>query len=96
MRWEVESAYLFCPPETINNLEVRVIVTYIEALPNKRMTDGFLANEVHGKGLAVQNLRGACSISVRNRGRVSGDLARQSWKAIERVLSLLRFSVDGE
>jgi Rap1a immunity proteins len=38
---------LFCLPDTISNLEqVRVIVTYIEALP-KRMTDGFglLANE---------------------------------------------------
>jgi hypothetical protein len=38
---------LFCPPETISNLEqVRVIVTYIETLP-KRMADGFglLANE---------------------------------------------------
>jgi Rap1a immunity proteins len=42
---------LFCPPETINNLEqVRVIVTYIEALP-KRMRDGFglLANEAMAK-----------------------------------------------
>jgi hypothetical protein len=42
---------LFCPPETISNLEqVRVIVTYIEALP-KRMTEGFglLANEAMAK-----------------------------------------------
>jgi Rap1a immunity proteins len=42
---------LFCPPQTISNLEqVRVIVTYIEALP-KRMTDGFglLANEAMAK-----------------------------------------------
>jgi hypothetical protein len=32
---------LFCPPETTNRLErMRVIVTYIEALP-KRMTEGF-------------------------------------------------------
>jgi hypothetical protein len=38
---------LFCLPDAISNLEqVRVIVTYIEALP-KRMADGFglLANE---------------------------------------------------
>ena len=38
---------LFCPPQTISNLEqVRVIVTYIESTP-KRLTDGFglLANE---------------------------------------------------
>jgi hypothetical protein len=38
---------LLCLPEVISNLEqVRVIVTYIEAVP-KRMTDGFglLANE---------------------------------------------------
>ena len=42
---------LFCPPETTNRLErVRVIVTYIEALP-KRMTEGFglLANEAMAK-----------------------------------------------
>jgi hypothetical protein len=42
---------LFCPPQTITNLEqVRVIVTYIEDLP-KRMTDGFglLANEAMAK-----------------------------------------------
>jgi hypothetical protein len=42
---------LFCPPQSISNLEqVRVIVTYIEALP-KRMTDGFglLANEAMAK-----------------------------------------------
>jgi Rap1a immunity proteins len=42
---------LFCPPDTFSNLEhVRVIVTYIEALP-KRMTDGFglLANEALAK-----------------------------------------------
>jgi hypothetical protein len=42
---------LFCLPDTIGNLEqVRVIVTYIEALP-KRMTDGFglLANEAMAK-----------------------------------------------
>ena len=42
---------LFCPPPTITNLEqVRVIVTYIEALP-KRMTEGFglLANEAMAK-----------------------------------------------
>jgi hypothetical protein len=38
---------LFCLPDAVTNLEqVRVIVTYIEALP-KRMADGFglLANE---------------------------------------------------
>jgi len=42
---------LFCPPETISNLEqVRVVVTYIEALP-KRITEGFglLANEAMAK-----------------------------------------------
>jgi Rap1a immunity proteins len=42
---------LFCPPQAISNLEqVRVIVTYIEALP-KRMMDGFglLANEAMAK-----------------------------------------------
>ncbi len=42
---------LFCPPEAISNLEqVRVVVTYIEALP-KRMTEGFglLANEAMAK-----------------------------------------------
>jgi hypothetical protein len=42
---------LFCPPQTISSLEqVRVIVTYIEALP-KRMMDGFglLANEAMAK-----------------------------------------------
>jgi hypothetical protein len=42
---------LFCPPQTISNLEqVRIIVTYIEALP-KRMMEGFglLANEAMAK-----------------------------------------------
>ncbi len=42
---------MFCPPETINNIEqVRVIVTYIENLP-KRLAEGFglLANEAMTK-----------------------------------------------
>ena len=48
---------LFCPPQTISNLEqVGVIVTYIEALP-KRMTDGFglLANEAMAKAWPCKN-----------------------------------------
>jgi Rap1a immunity proteins len=48
---ELGSDKLFCPPQTISSLEqVRVIVTYIEALP-KRMMDGFglLANEAMAK-----------------------------------------------
>ena len=42
---------LFCPPQTISNLdEVRIIVAYVEALP-KRMMEGFglLANEAMAK-----------------------------------------------
>jgi hypothetical protein len=48
---------LFCPPEGINNLErVRVIVTYIEARP-ERMKDGFglLANEAMAKAWPCKN-----------------------------------------
>jgi hypothetical protein len=42
---------LFCPPEATNNLDrVRVIVTYIEARP-ERLKDGFglMANEAMAK-----------------------------------------------
>ena len=47
----------FCPPETVNNIElVRVIVTYIESLP-KRLGEGFglLANEAMAKAWPCKN-----------------------------------------